>query len=43
MDSVSAGSSARFTSQTNNTPLDAFIADGIDSLELGGEVSYRKE
>ena len=40
---VTDGSSARFTSQTNNTPVDAVIVGVIDSLELGGEVTYRKQ
>ena len=40
---ITDGSSARFTGQTNNTPVDAVIVGVIDSLELGGEVTYRKE
>lgn len=40
---ITDGSSARFTAQTNNTPVDAVIVGVIDSLELGGEVTYRKE
>jgi microcompartment protein CcmK/EutM len=39
---VTDGSSARFTSQTNNAPIDAVIVGVIDSLELSGEVTYRK-
>ena len=39
---VTDGSSARFTSQTNNAPVDAVIVGVIDSLELSGEVTYRK-
>jgi len=40
---ITDGSSARFTAQTNNAPIDAVIVGVIDSLELGGEVTYRKE
>lgn len=40
---ITDGSSARFTSQTDNAPVDAVIVGVIDSLELGGEVTYRKE
>jgi ethanolamine utilization protein EutN len=40
---ITDGSSARFTNQTNNAPVDAVIVGVIDSLELGGEVTYRKE
>lgn len=40
---VTDGSSARYTSQTNNAPVDAVIVGVIDSLEMGGTVSYRKE
>jgi microcompartment protein CcmK/EutM len=40
---ITDGSSARFTTQTNNAPVDAVIVGVIDSLELGGEVTYRKE
>lgn len=43
VDSVSAGSSARFTRQTNNTPVNAVIVGVINSLKLGGDVTYRKE
>ena len=39
---VTDGSSARYTSQTTNAPVDAVIVGVIDSLELGGEVTYRK-
>jgi ethanolamine utilization protein EutN len=39
---ITDGSSARFTAQTNNAPVDAVIVGVIDSLELGGEVTYRK-
>ena len=39
---VTDGSSARFTSQTRDVPVDAVIVGVIDSLELGGEVTYRK-
>jgi ethanolamine utilization protein EutN len=40
---ITDGSSARFTNQTNNAPVDAVIVGVIDSLELGGAVTYRKE
>jgi microcompartment protein CcmK/EutM len=40
---VTDGSSARYTSQTTNAPVDAVIIGVIDSLELSGKVSYRKE
>ncbi len=40
---VTDGSSARYTNQTNNAPVDAVIVGVIDSLELGGKVTYRKE
>lgn len=40
---VTDGSSARYTSQTTNAPVDAVIVGVIDSLELSGKVSYRKE
>ena len=40
---VTAGSSARFTNQTTDLPIDAVIVGVIDSLELSGQVSYRKE
>jgi ethanolamine utilization protein EutN len=40
---VTDGSSARFTRQTGDTPVDAVIVGVIDSLEMGGEVTYRKE
>ena len=40
---VTDGSSARFTNQTTNAPVDAVIVGVIDSLELGGNVTYRKE
>ncbi|MBI3174689.1 MAG: EutN/CcmL family microcompartment protein [Chloroflexi bacterium] len=40
---VTDGSSARYTNQTNNAPVDAVIVGVIDSLELSGKVTYRKE
>ena len=40
---VTDGSSARYTSLTNDAPVDAVIVGVIDSLEMGGEVTYRKE
>jgi ethanolamine utilization protein EutN len=39
---VTDGSSARYTSQTNGSPVDAVIVGVIDSLEMGGTVTYRK-
>jgi microcompartment protein CcmK/EutM len=39
---VTDGSSARFTKQTTDTPVDAVIIGVIDSLEMSGEVTYRK-
>jgi len=40
---VTDGSSARYTNQTTNAPVDAVIVGVIDSLEMSGEVTYRKE
>jgi microcompartment protein CcmK/EutM len=40
---VTDGSSARYTTQTNNAPIDAVIVGVIDSLEMSGKVTYRKE
>jgi microcompartment protein CcmK/EutM len=37
-----AGSSARQTAITKDTPVDAVIMSIIDSLELGTEVAFRK-
>ena len=37
-----AGSSARQTSVTKDTPVDAVIMSVIDSLEVDGEVVFRK-
>jgi microcompartment protein CcmK/EutM len=39
---VTAGSSARQTSQTQHAPVDLVIVGVIDSLEVGGAVTYRK-
>ena len=39
---VTDGSSARYTNQTTNAPIDAVIVGVIDSLELSGKLSYRK-
>ena len=38
-----AGSSARQTAITKDTPVDAVIMSIIDSLEVDGEVVFRKE
>jgi microcompartment protein CcmK/EutM len=40
---VTDGSSARYTDQTTNAPVDAVIVGVIDSLEMSGTVTYRKE
>ena len=40
---ITDGSSARYTNQTTNMPVDAVIVGVIDSLEMSGEVTYRKE
>ncbi len=37
-----AGSSARQTNITKDTPVDAVIMAVIDSLEVGGKVAFRK-
>ncbi|MHB0989086.1 MAG: EutN/CcmL family microcompartment protein [Bellilinea sp.] len=39
---TAAGSSARQTHITKDTPVDAVIMAVIDSLEVGGEVVFRK-
>jgi ethanolamine utilization protein EutN len=39
---VVEGSSARQTALTQNAPVDAVIVGVIDSLELGGQVTFRK-
>ena len=39
---VTDGSSARYTNQTTNAPIDAVIVGVIDSLEMSGTVTYRK-
>ena len=39
---VTDGSSARYTNQTTDAPVDAVIVGVIDSLEMGGTVTYRK-
>ena len=40
---ITDGSSARYTRQTTDTPVDAVIVGVIDSLEMAGKVTYRKE
>jgi microcompartment protein CcmK/EutM len=40
---TAAGSSARQTNQTKDTPVDAVIMAMIDSLEVDGQVVYRKD
>ncbi len=37
-----AGSSARQTAQTKDTPVDAVIMSILDSLEVDGQVVFRK-
>jgi microcompartment protein CcmK/EutM len=37
-----AGSSARQTTQTKDTPVDAVVMSVIDSLEVEGKVVFRK-
>ena len=39
---TAAGSSARQTNITKDTPVDAVIMAMIDSLEVNGEIVYRK-
>ena len=40
---TAAGSSARQTTITKDTPVDAVIMAVIDSLEVSGRVTFRKE
>jgi microcompartment protein CcmK/EutM len=40
---VTDGSSARYTNQTTDAAVDAVIVGVIDSLEMSGTVTYRKE
>ena len=40
---VTDGSSARYTSQTTNAPVDAVIVGVIDSLEMSGKVTYQSK
>ena len=39
---VSAGSAGRFTATTRDTPVDAVIMAILDSMEVSGEVTFRK-
>jgi microcompartment protein CcmK/EutM len=39
---ITDGSSARYTGNTQNNPVDAVIVGVIDSLEMSGKVTYRK-
>ena len=39
---IAGGSSARQTTLTKNRPVDAVIMAVVDSLEVEGEVTYRK-
>lgn len=38
-----SGSSARQTQTTQNKPVDAVIMAIVDTLELGGEVTFQKD
>ncbi len=40
---VTDGSSARYTNQTTNAPVDAVIVGVIDSLEMSGKVTYQSK
>ena len=40
---VTDGSSARYTSQTTNAPVDAVIVGVIDSLDMSGKVTYQSK
>jgi microcompartment protein CcmK/EutM len=40
---VVSGSSARQTSRTQNTPVDATIMAIVDTIEVDGKVRFRKE
>ncbi len=40
---IAQGSSARMTTLTDKRPIDATIMAVIDSLEVDGKVTYRKE
>jgi ethanolamine utilization protein EutN len=39
---VSAGSAARQSKETSDQPVDAMIMGVLDSLEVGGKVTFRK-
>lgn len=39
---VCTGSSARLTETTKNRPVDAVIIAIVDSMEIGGELLYKK-
>lgn len=39
---VAAGSSARQTTQTKDTPVDAVIMAIVDTLEADGQITFRK-
>jgi microcompartment protein CcmK/EutM len=40
---VSQGSSARMATGQNSSPVDAAIVGILDSLQVGGAISFRKE
>jgi len=39
---IVVGSTARYTDKTRNFPVDAAIIGVLDSLEVAGEVTFRK-
>lgn len=39
---VAEGSNSRFTELTTDTPVDAVIMAILDSLEIGGQTTFRK-
>ena len=39
---IAAGSSARQTTVTKDTPVDAVIMAVVDTLEVGGTITFRK-
>ena len=39
---IAAGSSARQTTQTKDTPVDAVIMSIVDTLEVNGSITFRR-
>jgi microcompartment protein CcmK/EutM len=39
---IAAGSSARQTTQTKDTPVDAVIMAIVDTLEVNGSITFRR-